>query len=285
MEFLDSCNLGYTNTEWLTLDDVSVLPLFSEMGGPNSKRISIGSQITKSHFLSSPFIKFGNVEVVQSAYNHNGLGVLVPQENQSFEDYTKRLQQLVETAPTFGFLISTKEEDLAIIEFVLSIAPSPIVVIRSPYGETQSVIEQIARVNKKYGVRVNIVAGDFVNPATVMQAIQAGCSSVIVGTNELQSTFVPDFSIINSCRKVIFALKKNVYLFANPTNPSKKNVATAFGAGSDAVIIQSDSVQSDYDYTLKELLFLTNSTNLIDLYDNARFIKLSTVGVSHARIK
>jgi len=285
MEFLDSCNLGYTNTEWLSLSDIAVLPLFSLLPKPMSNKISTGVEFAPKYYSSIPFAKMGGFNTIVEAGQQNHISIIAPEDGQDYQDYMEAIKQAYQINAAPIVTVGSKESDLTLIDEVLKLNENPLILIREPYAETQVILEQITRIRRSYGNRINLIVGDFVNAASIMNAINAGVSGVILGSSGLKSTYVPDFSILNSARKIVYAMKKNVTLYVQMDEESPKNAATAFAAGADVVLLSKQANVDSFTNTLRELLFLTNSSDLVQLYDNARFVRLSTSGMVYARNK
>lgn len=139
-----------------------------------------------------------------------------------------------------------------------------LLVVDTAHGHSKGVIETVKYIKKKYGKKIDVIAGNIATAEAVERLAEAGVDGVKVGigpgsictTRVVAGIGVPQLSAIMDCAKMV--KKKKIFMIADGGIRYSGDIAKALAAGADTVMI--GSLFAGTDESPGELVFSQGKT-------------------------
>ncbi len=250
MQFVDANNVPYTPTKYLSFDDVMLMPLPSNIPSRLDPRINISSAITEGYNLNTPIIAANMDSVTEfpmvKAMAEVGAAAILHRFYKSADSFMADIKSIIDLTGVPSFSIGAKENEGDIVEAVVKISPRPpIVCVDVAHGHLKIVVQQVERIKKRFGDKVQIIAGNVCTPMGVMDLVRAGANGIKVGvgggsqckTRLVTGFGLPQFTAIMQCRHALSSMKSNAKLIADGGIRTSGDIVKALAAGADSVMI------------------------------------------------
>lgn len=232
--------MNIKSAEYLTFDDVLILPKFSNIS--SRKDVDISSMNLKLPVISANMNTVTGSAMAIAMANSGGLGVL--HRFWSVEENVTALKTVLQTTPnvavSVGVSEAEKERASALVE-----SGAKTVFIDVAHGAQLSVVEQVKFLREKYSDNIKIVAGNFATAESIRHfglelndlkllpdAFKVGIGPGSVCTTRIKTGVgVPQLYAIMDCVNVGFPV------VADGGIKSAGDVAKALAAGASAVMI------------------------------------------------
>lgn len=254
MEFMDANGIIYMPSRWLTFDDVLLMPKSSMAESRNDPKINLSTRITSNMgihipIISSPMDTVTEAKMAIAMATKGGMGILHRFYGDARrEAYFEDVKQVIEKTGNIAFSIGLSPEDLNLVEQILSYCNRPpIVCIDVAHGHLRKNIEQVARVSKKFGNNIQIIAGNVATPVGVADLVKAGANGIRISvgsgsnctTRRITGCGIPSLTCIMQARRTINALQSNTTLIMDGGIRNSGDIVKALAAGADCVMLGS----------------------------------------------
>lgn len=251
MQFVDANYVSYQPSNWLTYDDVSLIPAASDINSRNDPRLDLTTDFVPGVKMKVPIISANmdtvtEASMVQAMAGQGAFGIL-HRFYKTPEAYIDDIKIVGDKYGGVAFSIGANPEDLSFVENVLktSKAKHHIVCVDIAHGHLSKCIQQVATLRKAFGNTIKIISGNVCTPDGAVSLIQAGTDSIKVNitngshcTTRLVTGFgVPALSAIMHCRRAINGQKRNISLIADGGIRHSGDIVKALAAGADSVMI------------------------------------------------
>lgn len=252
MRFVDATYWdGQGSRSWLSYDDVTIVPGFSDIPSRKSDQINLSTQFTAGVSMNIPIISANmdtitEGEMAVAMAKSGGYGIL----HKYYKDKNKWLDHILEieslgVVPSFS--VGVAKEDVRLIEEVLNRLKKPncVVTVDVAHGHHQMVFDQVRRLKLGFPNHINVIAGNICTPAGASFLIDAGADGLkcCVGGGSLCTTRrvtgcgVPNLSSIMQVRRAINGRQSNTTLIADGGIRESGDIVKALAAGADSVMI------------------------------------------------
>ena len=230
--------------EALTFDDVTLVPKYSE-SLPSEVDTSIklsGSLKLKIPLLSSAMDTVTESKMAIAIAKSGGLGII--HRNLNIKKQVIEVQKVKKQKLLVGAAVGTGSKEFKRAQALLK-EKIDMIVVDTAHGHTKKVSEIIRFIKKKKSKEIVLCAGNIATPEAAKFLIKLGVDVVKVGigpgsictTRLVAGIGVPQLSAILNVRKGI--KNKNVKIIADGGIKYSGDLAKAFAAGADAVMIGS----------------------------------------------
>lgn len=251
MKFINAHYVEYTPDKWLSYDDVSLIPLPSNIDSRNDPSIDLSTNFTKNLKLKNPIISANMDTVTESdmviAMANQGAYGILHRFYSSNELFLKDVEKVYKTTNAVAFSIGLAQEDFSKVDEVLNITggSNTVVTIDVAHGHLNKCVRQVRNLRKTFGDKVQIIAGNVCTPIGVADLINAGADSIKVNisngsmcsTRIVTGFGVPALSAIMMARKTVNAMQTNTALIADGGIRNSGDIVKALAAGADTVMI------------------------------------------------
>ena len=186
MRFIDANFVGTEQPQdWLTFDDVLLLPQPSELESRNSSQISLETHLTSGITMKNPIIS-ANMDTVTGAdmaimmYQKGCYGI-VHRFHENADALYADLDKIAEKVPFVGMSIGLHQSELNILEECLKRYGKLVVCLDVAHGGMTQVPKQIRLINEHFADKVQIIAGNVADPVSAERLIIAGAHAIKVG--------------------------------------------------------------------------------------------------------
>ena len=230
--------------EALTFDDVTLAPKYSEIL-PSEVDTSI--KLTKNLKLKIPLLSSAMDTVTESKMaiaiaRAGGIGVI--HRNLEVKKQIKEIQKVKQKKLLVGAAVGAGPNELARAKQILKEGVD-LIVVDTAHGHTKKVSEIVKLIKKIKTKRTALCAGNIATPEAAKFLLSLGVDIIKVGigpgsictTRLVAGIGVPQLSAILSVRNGI--RNKNVKIIADGGIKYSGDLAKAFAAGADAVMIGS----------------------------------------------
>lgn len=172
-------------SNWMTFDDVLLVPQTSDIESRNSKEIDLSTNLVNNVQITNPIIS-ANMDTVTGAdmaiamHQKGCYGILhrfYDTEDAFFYDLNKVSEKV--SIPGISLGINTNE--LNLVEKALKDHKSLVVCVDVAHGQMKKVYKQVQLLSKHFGENIYIIAGNVATPLGVSELVQAGVGAVKVG--------------------------------------------------------------------------------------------------------
>lgn len=193
MIFVDANDVQYTPSEFLTFDDVQLIPQYSNIPSRNDKSISMECQFTSRTKMTLPIISANMDTVTESKmattmFHHGGYGILhrfyaTKYGNEAFNKFMADIQQIAALGCKPAFSVGVSPEELTVVQKVLEVAPQGVILrVDVAHGHSKQCIQQCRRLREAFQDKVEILAGNVATAEGVAElAFNGQVDGVIVG--------------------------------------------------------------------------------------------------------
>lgn len=253
MKFITALYKTYEPENWLSLDDVLLLPQKSPFDSRNSPAINIASKITSNIGIKVPVCSANMDTVTEKAtaiamYKKGGMGILHRFYGDARRDeYFSHINDILNETGQVAISIGCAKSDLDVVRTVVEMAQGrPVVVcVDVAHGHMDQAIRQIREVSKTFGAAVQIIGGNYASPQAVVEAIKAGANAVkvSVGSGSLCTTRLitghgtPLATLIMQCRRALMGVQSNAALIADGGIRDSGDIIKCLALGADAVMV------------------------------------------------
>lgn len=259
MIFVDANDVQYTPSEFLTFDDVQLIPQYSNIPSRNDKSISMECQFTSRTKMTLPIIS-ANMDTVTEGkmattmFHHGGYGILhrfyaTKYGNEAFNKFMADIQQIAALGCKPAFSVGVSPEELTVVQKVLEVAPQGVILrVDVAHGHSKQCIQQCRRLREAFQDKVEILAGNVATAEGVAElAFNGQVDGVIAGvgggsscsTRIVTGHGVPQLTVILKARETINKMKSNVSLIADGGIRNSGDIVKALAAGADSVMVGS----------------------------------------------
>lgn len=252
MQFINAHNVPYTPSNWLSFDDVLLIPKESDLESRNDPRIQLNTKFTSNLDLRIPLISANmdtvtGAKMVKAIGSKGGFGIL-HRFYESPETYLADISEVIDAFNIVAFSVGAAANELNFVEEVLkkTQAQHYIVCVDVAHGHLRKCIQQVRNLRKAFGTNVQIIAGNVCTASATADLVYAGVNAVKVGvgpgshctTREVTGHGLPQLSAIMQCRMALNGLvKSNVALIADGGIRTSGDIIKALAAGADSVMI------------------------------------------------
>ena len=232
-----------TIKESLTFDDVLMLPRYSNVL-PIETNINLN--LTKKIKLKVPFLSSAMDTVTESKMaiamaKAGGIGII--HRNLKIKKQSDEIKKVKKKNLLVGAAIGTNKEDIERARSLLDYGVD-LIVIDTAHGHSAKVLKVLSKL-KRIGSQITICVGNIATGEAAKQLFNSGADIIKVGigpgsictTRLVAGIGVPQLSAILSVRNGI--RNKNVKIIADGGIKYSGDLAKAFAAGADAVMIGS----------------------------------------------
>ena len=232
-----------TIKEALTFDDVLLLPKYSEVL-PSKTNILL--QLTKKISLKVPFLTSAMDTVTESKMAtaiaiEGGMGII--HRNLDIKKQSIEVKKVKNKKLIVGAAIGTNLEDLDRARSLISNGVD-LIVIDTAHGHSKKVLQTLLRI-KKITKKIPICVGNIATGEAAKRLYNSGADIIKVGigpgsictTRMVAGIGVPQISAILEVKKALN--KKNIKIISDGGIKYSGDLAKAFAAGADAVMIGS----------------------------------------------
>lgn len=232
--------MQFKANEYLTFDDVLILPKFSNIS--SRKDVDISSMDLKLPVISANMNTVTGTEMAITMAKNGGMGVLHRfwSVEENVEALKKVLEHTSEVGVSVGVSDAEKERACALVD-----SGAKVIFIDVAHGAQLSVVEQVKYLREKYSNNIEIIAGNFAtgesirhfglelnDPKLFPDAFKVGIGPGSVCTTRIKTGIgVPQLYAIMDCVSVGFPIVADGGLKA------AGDVAKALAAGASAVMI------------------------------------------------
>lgn len=277
MKFVNAHGIEYIPNEWLTFDDITLMPMPSSIASRNDKNLSLRTNLTAEIVLNSPLVSSNMDTVTESDMaiamgKAGGCGILHrfyhPKYEEPYKKFMEDVNRILESGVQLAFSVGLSPEDLKTIEDVVKLCETkkhlPVVCVDVAKGDQDKVFHHIRKMKEVFGDRISVIGGNVCTTLGAQMLIQAGVSAIKVGvgpsgvcsTRVVTGHGLPQLSSIIQTRMAINSMQKNVALIADGGIRNSGDVVKALAAGADTVMIgslfagtnESSGLQSDGTY-------------------------------------
>lgn len=248
MKFINAHGVEYVPNRWLTFDDVTLMPQYSNIPSRNDPSIKLDSKLTPEITLPTPIIS-ANMDTVTGARmaialgRLGGLGILhrfYPSKDLWWAD----IQQVVTEFNAVAFSVGLAESDADLVGEVLSLTENVIVCVDTAHGDSQKSLLQIKRIKTNFPA-ATIIGGNVCTPDGAERLISQGASVAKVGissgsccsTRVITGHGMPLLSSIIAIRNRINNLQTNTGLIADGGIRNSGDAVKALAAGANCVML------------------------------------------------
>lgn len=257
MRFFDANFVEYTPTNWLTYDDVILVPQRSDFLSRNDPKIDTSAEIFHGRKISVPIVSapmdtVTGAEMAAAMHAAGGAGFL----HRFYLDEESRLLDIEKVFDATGFVIfsiGVKKEEINFVAKVIGRLKnkdrfnqnSVIVNVDVANGHAQYATKMVHTIKTSYHDLVRVGGGNVSTPDGVVNLVNAGADFVRVGigsgsmcsTRIVTGHGVPMISSIILARKAINSVKRNVSIIADGGIRNSGDIVKAIAAGADLVMV------------------------------------------------
>lgn len=250
MRFVDPSgrDIGHLN-EWLTFNDLLLVPQYSAIPSRNDPRLTTTSKIAPNvnigiPIIATPMDTICGADMAIAMNKMGGLGIL-HRFFKSKEEFMAAVSKVIEQTKYVAISIGSTTE-IDIIQEVLNKNPTLLIVnIDTANGHNKLTIDQVKRIKDKHQGVVKIIAGNVVTDQGAANLLFAGADAIRcnIGNGSRCSTRLvsghglPSVNAILECRKAINELKSNAALIADGGCTTSGDIVKALALGADCVMV------------------------------------------------
>lgn len=253
MKFIDASYVPYVARDWLTFDDVVIMPRHSELKSRNDPQISLATQIGAFQF-ATPLISANMDTVTESdmaiAMNAmGGLGILhrfyKKYGDNGKEIFMSDVDKVFQKTGKVAISIGLHPDDINLVGDVLQKTRNAIVCVDVAHGDQDQVYHFVKRLSLAWAGKIQIIAGNVATPQGAQMLVKAGAHAIKVGvgcgslctTRLVTGHGVPQLTAILNIRRALFGMQSNASLIADGGIKTSGDIVKALAAGADAVMI------------------------------------------------
>ena len=259
MIFVDANDVQYTPSEYLTFDDVHIIPQYSNIPSRNDPSISMACQLTSRTAMTLPIVS-SNMDTVTEGqmfttmFNHGGYGILhrfyaSKYGTEGFNRFMSDIQRIAALGCKPAFSVGISSEEITVIQKVLEVAPQgAIVKVDVAHGHTKQCVQQCRRLREVFKDQIEIIGGNVATPEGAVElAFNGQVDSICIGigpggncsTRIVTGHGVPQLTAIIKVREAINKMRSNVSLIADGGIRNSGDIVKALAAGADCVMVGS----------------------------------------------
>lgn len=248
-KFVNANNIPYEPQNWLSFNDVLLMPQRSDLDSRNDPRIELNTRFTASSPIQAPIIS-ANMDTVTGAsmaiamHSLGGAGILhrfQPSDDEWWQD----IKTMGDYTKLPCFSVGTHADELDKINRVVREYGQAVVCVDVAHGHLLKSLSQISSIRKNFAGQVQIIGGNVVTPAGAMDLVQAGADAIKVGvgpgsmcsTRVVTGHGLPQLSAILQIRRTLSAQRTNTTLIADGGIKNSGDIVKAIAAGANSVMI------------------------------------------------
>lgn len=260
MEFVNAHLIKYEPTNFLSFDDVSLMPKYSSFDSRNDSKISTSARLMTDMNLKVPILS-ANMDTVTASemciamHNAGGMGIL-HRFYGKFNESTKRwepnkslwlddVKRVQDYTGRVAISIGASPKDVDLVGEILKFTKTPIVLVDTAHGHLKLSLAQINLLSKTYGSNIRIIGGNVCTAQATQAIIAAGANCVKVGvgpgsncsTRVVTGCGIPQLSAIMMARRVVSGMQSNATVIADGGIRNSGDIVKALAAGADTVMI------------------------------------------------
>lgn len=255
MEFIDANFVPYTPSNWLSFDDVSLMPKFSSLKSRNDPKISLATKIgafpLSNPIIASPMDTVCEASMCISLAKIGCLGILhrfyKKYGAEGKERFFNDIKEVHKNSGIVAFAVGLHPDDCDLVGEVLKLVPHALVCVDTAHGDQSAVYDAVRKISLRYAGQIQVMAGSVCTPLGIQLLIQAGAHiiRVGVGSGSLCSTRmvtghgIPQLSAIMHARRTVYGLKKNVSIIADGGIRTSSDVVKCLAGGADGIMLGS----------------------------------------------
>lgn len=251
MQFINAHNVKYTPDKFLSYNDVLLLPHRSDLTSRNDAKIDLSTKFTSNINLNTPILSanmdtISEADMVLAMASHGGFGILHRFYNDK-ERFRADVEKIVTKYSGIAFSIGTNPDDLSIVNDITKIYEKAqiVVCVDVANGHLRKSLDQISKLRKTFGSRIQIIGGNVCTPQGVMDLVSHGVDAVKIGigggslcsTRLVTGHGMPMLTSIIQARQTINALQSNVAIIADGGIKTSGDIVKALAAGADSVMV------------------------------------------------
>lgn len=194
MKFINAHGVEYVPDEWLTFDDITLMPMPSSIASRNDASLSLRTNLTAEISINSPLVS-ANMDTVTEGDmaiamgKAGGCGILHrfyhPKYEDSYSRFINDVNRILESGVQVAFSVGLSPNDLKIVEDVVNLCKPknhlPVVCVDVAKGDQERVAHHIRKMKLTFGDQISIIGGNVCTTVGAQMLIQAGVSAIKVG--------------------------------------------------------------------------------------------------------
>jgi IMP dehydrogenase len=255
LKFLDANLVPYVPKQFLTFDDVQIMPRRSNFDSRNDSKIDISTQLSPlikipTPIISSPMDCVTESDMAIAMHKVGGFGI-IHRFYQKYGDQAKLtwindVNKIIQECKTPGISIGAHPDDLNLVKEVFEMGAKGLVVaVDVAHGHLDKALKQYQRLRELYQGQVQIMSGSICTPHAALDCVKSGCDILRVGvgcgsacTTRIQTGHgIPQLTAIMQIRRALHGMQRNVTLVADGGIRNSGDIAKALAAGADAVML------------------------------------------------
>ncbi len=269
-KFVNANNIPYVPNRFFGFDDVGILPYPSTITGSHDPHMDMSTRFG-GYEIGTPIVYrgFSSTESFTEIAKKKSLGFVMAKNFVDPAELIERLKEMAKFIPP-SVEIGTHPGDADLIGVILdSGIKKPQVMIVSPNGESQILLDQLRRIKAKYGSDVDVSVAFPQTIQTITTAVVLGANNIVLSDDTGQFTDVPIVTKIINARHAVFSKKSNTTISVAISNPV--NTIKALVAGADTVMLNYNP--STEFYFIKEDMYMTGASKIADLFNKVAFFE------------
>lgn len=227
--------------EWLSFDDVLLLPNYSDI---RKSQVDLTAGLTSGlklqiPVISSPMDTVTEGKLALKLAKLGGLGLI--HRNMTIANQVKEVKTVKKEKQIVGAAVGVGEDLWSRIEALIKAGIS-VIVLDSAHGHSEFIVKTTREIKQKYP-QIILISGNVGTAEGFEKLAQAGADAVRVGlgpgsictTRIVSGVGVPQFSAIKECARV--SLKYQVGLIADGGIRSSGDIVKALAAGAWTVML------------------------------------------------
>ncbi|MEC7100157.1 MAG: IMP dehydrogenase [Pseudomonadota bacterium] len=232
-----------TIKEALTFDDVLILPRFSSVLPSNT---DISLKLTNNIKLKVPFLSSAMDTVTESNMaiamaQEGGIGVI--HRNLNIQKQSSEVKKVKNKKLLVGAAVGTNKEDFERAKALID-SGADLIVIDTAHGHSKKVLKTLSKL-KKIKSKIPFCVGNVATGEAAKKLYNSGADIIKVGigpgsictTRMVAGIGVPQISAIMDVKKALN--KKNIKIISDGGIKFSGDIAKAFAAGADAIMMGS----------------------------------------------
>lgn len=199
MKFVNAHGVEYVPHNWLTYDDITLMPRYSNIPSRNDPSIDLTTTIGGGATLATPIIS-ANMDTVTEADmaiaigKMGGLGIL-HRFYRSEDAWWSDILRVKDAFNAVAFSIGSAPDDADLVGKVLGVTQNVMVAIDVAHGDSQATALQVKRVATNYPHAI-IIAGNVCTPDGAQLLIENGASAIKCGIGPGHACFLGDTPVM-----------------------------------------------------------------------------------------
>lgn len=250
MKFVNANYIPYTPDNYLSYDNVLLIPQYSTVKSRNDPKMNLSARATANFSdLTIPIVSAPMSTVTESAMaiavnKAGGLGIL----HRFYKTNDEYLAEIIKVHTETGkvaFSVGLDNDWINFIGSVIARVGFATVCVDVAHGHLRDALEQVYKISTTFRNKVDIIGGSVCTPEAVRHLIKSGATGIRVGvgcgslcTTRLVTGFgVSQLTAIIHARAAINGEKSNAKIIADGGIRHSGDIVKALAAGADCVMV------------------------------------------------